>query len=346
MKPKVSIVIVNFNGIPFVLDCLRSVFMTTYENYEVILVDNASSDNSLQAIQNEFRDRTNLVVIDSKANLSYSGGNNLGISRSDGKYIMILNNDTIVEPNWLDGIVDHMEVNDDIAIAQCKLRFMDDPSKLDTTGSYYSKLGFLVITGDGIPDKYCSSLPRDVFSVKGAAMLIRRESLNVIGTFDSDFRALNEEADLCWRSWLCGYRVIFFPDSVVYHKGGATITKNFGSNGYSDLMLNEGSRNYIRMNFKNLGRLNLPLLIPHVLAWSLVALYLITRKEARKARLISNGIFISFGQDLRGTLRKRQIIQNTRKISDTELFSRLVAPYPLSEVKRRFRVVARQPAAG
>ncbi len=336
-----SIVIVNFNGIPFVLDCLRSVFLTTYENYDVILVDNRSSDNSLQAIQSEFRDRTNLVVIKSDANLSYSGGNNLGIARAEGKYVMILNNDTIVEPNWLDGIVDHMELNEDIAIAQCKLRFMDDPSKLDTTGTYYSKLGFLVITGDGTLDKYSSSLPRNVFSVKGAAMLIRRKSLNVVGIFDSDFRALNEEADLCWRCWLCGYRVVFFPDSVVYHKGGATIIKNFGSNGYSHLMLKEGSRNYVRMNIKNLGRLSLPLLIPHVLAWSLVALYLITRKEARKARLISNGIFMSFGRDLRDTLRKRQIIQSRRKISDTELFSKLAIAYPLSEVKRRFRVITR-----
>jgi GT2 family glycosyltransferase len=188
-------------------------------------------------------------------------------------------------------------------------------------------------------------LPREVFSVKGAAMMIRRESLNVIGTFDSDFRALNEETDLCWRSWLCGYRVVFFPDSIVYHKGGATITKNYGLNGYSDLMLNEGSRNYIRMNLKNLGRLNLTLLIPHVLAWSFVAIYLITQKQAGKARLISKGIFLSFGHDLRETLRKRRMIQSTRKTSDSELFSRLVAPYPLSEVRRRFTVVSRRPAA-
>jgi len=221
--PPVSVIILNYNGMRFVEDCLHSALSSDYPNFELLFVDNASNDGSFEWAQTRFRSDPRLKFIHNDRNLGFAAGNNVALKFAVGKYVVFLSIDTKVNPSWLRELVRVMESDPNIGIAQSKILPMDDPT-IVCCGWMMDRYGFSY--GIGGKDKGDGRYDRvfEVFAVGGAAIAARRELLDKMGSFDSRFFLYAEDADLCWRAWLCGYKVVFVPNSIVLHVGEGVST--------------------------------------------------------------------------------------------------------------------------
>jgi len=217
-QPPVSIIVVNYNGLRFVRNCLESVLATDYPNFEVLFVDNGSTDGSVEQVNRLFGSDKRLKVLQNSRNLGFSEGNNIGFRSARGKYVVFLNQDTVVHPTWLKEIVYVMESDRSIGAAQCKL-YTEDRIHLDSSGDVVDESGLALCIGFGELDAGQYDCIRQIFSARGAAMIVRSEVFKEVGLFDRDFFAILEDVDLCWRIRLRGYGVVFAPKSVVYHVG-------------------------------------------------------------------------------------------------------------------------------
>jgi hypothetical protein len=221
--PLVSIIILNYNGKKFLEFCLRSVLNTHYPNFEVILVDNASTDDSIKLAEERYGNVPVLIIVKNDSNLGFAAGNNEGISYGKGEYVLFLNNDTVVEPNWLIELVSVMESDAKIGAAQSKLLSLADKRTIDSAGDFVDYYGLSIRRGSwGEEDKGQYDRIEEIFSARGAALIVRRKILAEIGAFDADFFLSYEDIDLCWRIRLNGNKIVFVPKSRVYHIGGAT----------------------------------------------------------------------------------------------------------------------------
>ena len=212
--PNCSVIIVNHNGLPHLKKCLPSIFRQHYPDYEVILVDNASSDGSIEFLAREF---PQLVVIRNKENLGYTGANNAGFKQATGKYVAVLNPDTEVEPNWLKELVIALEEDQFAAMATPKILLMDNPEKINACGNDITFTGLTFCRGhDQQAESYQE--PEIVSAVSGAAFVIRRCILDQIGGFDENLFMYYEDTDLSLRAMLAGYKCLFVPKSIIYHQ--------------------------------------------------------------------------------------------------------------------------------
>ena len=239
----VSIVIVSYNGKYLLNSCLNSLYAQTYENIELLVVDNASSDGSVEFIRDNFKDVT---IIEQKENLGFAKGNNVALKLARGEYVAMLNNDAIAEKEWLSELVNAMELNRRIGICASKILFYNNRDIINSTGICIDKaLGFTWDRGFGDKDgdKYREKCM--VFGACAAAALYRKDMLDQIGLFDEDFFAYHEDVDLAWRAQLYGWKCIYVPTAIVYHHFSATAGTN------SPLKEYFSSRNRIWLIIKN-----------------------------------------------------------------------------------------------
>jgi len=230
MNPKVSIIIVNWNGKEYLSDCLTSVFNQTYQNYEVILVDNGSTDGSVEFVRENYPD---IKIIKLDKNYGFIKGNNIGMREAsknkDIKYIAQLDNDTKVDRNWLSELVKVAESDEKIGICGSKIFFMDNPTIIYSSGHIF-KWGMLIDRGHGKIDKGQYDGKLDIFSASPAACLLKREMAEELGLFKESFFAGYEEgyedSKLPWRANKKGWKIRYVPTSVVYHKAGGTRKKD------------------------------------------------------------------------------------------------------------------------
>lgn len=221
-KPLVSIIILNWNGEKHLAECLRSVLNTTYKPTEVIVVDNASSDNSLEVLS-----FFSVKVVRNEKNVGYAAGNNIGFQHAKGKYVVTLNNDLKVAPTWLDLPVKRFEEDPQLGIVSCRQMEYSNPEIIDTL--YITASDFLLPSPAGF-GKVFDHFPeynreRYVFGANGASAVYRREMLDRIGLFDERFFAYHEESDLCMRAFLNDWKCLYIPSSVIFHKGSASFVK-------------------------------------------------------------------------------------------------------------------------
>ena len=313
MKPSVSAVILNWNGLAHLAPCLESV-RNCGEPVELIVVDNGSSDGSLEYL----RSQPDVTLIENVTNTGYAPANNQGIERAGGEFVLLLNNDTRVVPGFLRPLLDLMGTMHDLGACQPKMLSYDDPPRLDAYGSYLTGTGFLYHRGYGKHDPGPEP-PFEVFSAKGAALLIRAEVLRRVGAFDPDFFAYLEDSDLSWRIWLNGWRILCVPASVVFHRGGATASKLPG-----EFVTFHSFKNRLCMLLKNLSWPAACRIIPvHlVLTLGLIAMEL-TRGRAGAARAVGASLIWN-ARHLKQTLAKRRLVQGTiRKVGDRELLPRI-----------------------
>lgn len=321
--PLVSIVIVNYNALEYLRDCLDSVLGTKYPNYEVIVVDNNSSDGSREIA----RRYTNITLIENEENKGFAEGCNIGIGVARGTYITLLNPDTTVKETWLNPVIETMEKDSSIGIAQSKLLLMDRENVLDDTGMYLDFNGFFVHPGllkkdDGEFDKLVP-----IFSAKGAAMTIRTSLLKDIGTLDTDFFAYLEESDLCWRAWLRNFKVIFVPASIVYHAWGASSPTKKAV----QFTLYLGTRNRIMMLTKNLQARNIPsFLLRNVGINLLMSVFFLSTGRATECKMIMKGILWNV-RHIRIVLKKRTEVQRIRTAADRQYFPFVIRRQSLIE---------------
>ncbi|MCL5432854.1 MAG: glycosyltransferase family 2 protein [Patescibacteria group bacterium] len=220
-KKKVSVIIVNWNNINNLKECLYSLKKIKYKNIEIIIVDNGSKDGTLEYLAKEKKSNGNLIVIRNKKNLGFAEGNNIGYSLSTGEYILFLNNDTIVDDNFLGPLVEKLH-NPSIGGVQPKILSYPRKDIIDSIGSYLLNSGFLYHFGHNKPDAKKYNRGAEIFSMKGACMLLKKDVIEKVGLFDKNYFAYFEETDLCHRVWLSGSKIYYVSHSVIYHKGGET----------------------------------------------------------------------------------------------------------------------------
>ncbi len=332
--PLVSIIIVNWNGGKVFEDCLKSLSKIDYPNWELIVVDNGSSDGSEKLASNPPAGRAGFHLIKNKTNLGFARANNQGYRRAKGKYILLLNNDTRVITTFLTRLVERMEQEISLAVIQPKIFMMDKPRYLDNAGSFLTRTGFLEHWGFGQKDSKEFEKEREVFSTKGACMLIRRQVIEEIGLFDADFISYFEESDFCWRVWLAGWKVLFYPKAKIDHKVGYTIKRlDVGNINYHYY------KNRISSLIKNLGFKNLLFILPFHLFLSMGILFLFfIRGQVNNSLMIAKALVWNLSH-LAQTLEKRKIIQKERKRTDKGLFEKLLVPVNFAKFYKDFKRV-------
>lgn len=203
----------------YIPECFRSVYSQSYEDFEVIMVDNASTDESASYVEQNYPDA---IVIRSKSNLVYGPGNNLGARRARGKILLFLNHDTVVTSDFLTDLVTAMHNDADIGIAQSRILRASSPELVDSVGAYLARSGMWIHPFQGEPDQSEGSTPYDVLGTSGACLMVTAELFDELGGFDPDFLIYFDDYDLSWRARLLGYRAVVVPESTIYHWGGAT----------------------------------------------------------------------------------------------------------------------------
>jgi GT2 family glycosyltransferase len=215
----VSVVIPNWNGAAHLPACLDALQRQTLADFETIVVDNGSTDGSLDLLSERY---PTVRVIALPRNQGYAGGCNAGLRAATGQVLVLLNNDTEVEPAWLTELLLALEQHPEAGMATPKVLLWEDRTRLHTTGDY--------VRTNGIPDSR-GVWQRDegqfddqiyVFGASGVAPAYRREMLDDIGLFDAAFKSYCEDIDLSWRAQLAGYRCVYAPRAVLYHKVSAT----------------------------------------------------------------------------------------------------------------------------
>jgi len=318
---------VNYNGLHFLKACLPTIYKNNYPRFELILVDNNSKDNSVQYIEQRF---PQIKIVQNKKNEGFAEANNIGYSKSKGKYILFLNNDTKVTKNFLSELVKGFDDNKKIAGFQSKILLMDDLRYLDSVGSFLTHSGFLYHYGANKRDskKYNKQIP--IFSAKGASMVFRKDVLEKTSlngnVFDSDYFAYFEETDLCHRIWLAGFNIEYLPTALIYHKGGGT-SRNMDSS----FIQYHSFKNRINTYIKNLSFKTLLWYIPfHLCMVEIFALFSLLRLNMPMFFTLQKAIAWNVFT-LKHTLKKRQQVQlHIRKISDRELFSQVMVKVGLS----------------
>jgi GT2 family glycosyltransferase len=316
--PFVSVIILNYNGGEMIKLCLDSVFSNDYPNFEVILVDNASNDNSVKLVENTFSKERRLRIIRNPRNFGFSGGNNVGIEHSRGEYIVLLNNDTIVDKHWLTELVKPMENDKTIGVAQSKLLSING-EKIDSAGDFINYFGLAFQRGWGEVDKGQYNKARKIFSARGASMMIRRSVINRVGLLDPDLFLSYEDIDFCWRVRLAGYKIMFAPSSVVYHVGGASMLseKSFRKTFYD-------SKNYIITFFKNACPDQLVKYNPITLLLVSILLDILIRKSPILAYVKAKSIVWTI-KNLRRLWAKRLHVQKTlRQVNCSQVINEML----------------------
>lgn len=249
MLPSVAIVILNYNGRNFLERFLPSVTASTYAHKQIIIADNASTDDSVAWLNVNY---PSLEILLNLNNDGFAGGYNWALQKVEAEYFVLLNSDVEVTPNWIEPIIDLMQQDENIAACQPKILSWYNKKEFEYAGAcggYIDSLGYPFSRGR-IFDVCENDLQQyntieKIFWATGAALFVKSKVFKELQGFDASFFAHMEEIDLCWRMQLAGYTICVQPNSIVYHVGGGTLPK-----GYKKTYLN--FRNNLIMLCKNL----------------------------------------------------------------------------------------------
>ena len=212
-NPLVSIIILNYNAGKLIEECIDSIFHSNYRNYEIIVVDNNSKDDSHIECKKKF---PLINLIENKKNLGYCEGNNVGIRNSKGKFVIILNPDTIVDPNWINELLRGYQKCGD-GIYQPKFLTIDNKSVLQSTGNMIQLFGFGYSRNKGEQDENQFSVIENINYASGTCLFTSKRIFTQLDLFDSFLFAYHDDLDLCWRASMQGIQSYYVPTSIVFH---------------------------------------------------------------------------------------------------------------------------------
>jgi GT2 family glycosyltransferase len=319
--PKLSVIIPHLKGVDILRNCLASIFQSHYSDFEVILIDNASEDGSCDRVEAEF---PQVRVIRLAQNLGYAGGCNVGIQNSSAEFVLLLNDDTVLNADTIGALVEVFESDPSIAGAQPKLLNIKDHALFDYAGAcggLFDIFGYPFAFGRTFmfleEDKQQYDQPSDIFWACGTCAIFRREALEKTGLLDEDFFAHMEEIDLAWRLQLAGYRLVRVPRAVVYHFSGHTLPNTERRKMY----LNH--RNSITCLLKNYSLLNLVWILPLriVLEWGIIFVSFLRGDFRRGPAAVQ--VQLSLPVLVYKALRKRRSVQKVRRVSDRQVMNRM-----------------------
>ena len=235
---KLSIIVVNYNTYSLTKQTIDSVISRSYQfEYEIILVDNASSDGSIELLKNEYKSLSNINIIVNNYNLGFGKANNIGYDKSIGEYILLLNSDTIVSEGCLTKCIEHIEQGQNIGALGCKVMLEDgtlDHACKRGFPTPKASLYYFLGLGKKDPIKYglydAMHIEEDeigeVDVLTGAFMLMPRNVIDQVGLFEEEYFMYGEDIDLCYKIKEAGYRILYYPEVYIYHlKGGSSRKK-------------------------------------------------------------------------------------------------------------------------
>jgi GT2 family glycosyltransferase len=316
-----SVIIINWNGAAHLPVCLDALRKQTVSNFEVIVADNASHDESLALLA---RDYPEVKVVALSKNLGFTGGNNAGIRVARGEIIILLNNDTEVDPHWLEEIIAAFEHHPEAGLVASKMKLFDRRDTFHTAGDFYRLDGMPGNRGVWEIDRGQYDREEYVFSACGGSAAYRKTMLDQIGLLDEDFFYSCEDIDLAWRAQLAGWKCVYAPTAIVYHKlsatGGGTTASFYDGRNFIYVIAKDYPSSLWKIYRGAIMRKQWGLFAEALRAW---------RGEAARARLrgMISGVF-----RLPQLLRKRRHIQAARKVDDAYLLSILK---PLDTDERR-----------
>jgi hypothetical protein len=316
IEPKVSIVISNYNGLRHGVlgKCLFSVLEMTYPNYEVIVVDNCSSDGSLEYIKEHFR-RRNLRAIKNSEN-NYAKGLNIGLENAIGEYILYLNNDTRVDPSFLQPLVQDLKGHENVAAVQCMLINAHN-GKIDSLGEVIDTFGYFQSLGQGQDTPRRLTNPFEIPFLNGSAFLIRKNTLRQINGFDPTYYSGYEDVDMCLKVRSLGYKILSEPKSLVYHARGTTFRsetmRTFGSFHFN--------KNRLTTLFKFYPVRKLTLIMPTLILFYMAEFsYISTIKRKHQLGITRLWALEWFIKNFKYELTERRKVQKNIKYHDAAKF--------------------------
>ncbi|MDX1430272.1 MAG: glycosyltransferase family 2 protein, partial [Rhodothermales bacterium] len=251
VPPRVSVIIVSWNALELLKQFLPGVVASNYPDIEVILADNASDDGSDEWVREHL---PTVRIVRHDKNYAFCGGNNRAYHYATGEFVVFLNNDVEVDPDWLWPLVHLMQSDPDVAAVQPKVLSFHERDRFEhagAAGGFMDRHGYPFARGrifsETEPDAGQYDDPRPILWATGAAIMVRRAAVDAVGLFDENFVMHMEEIDLCWRFYRAEMKVMVEPRSVVYHVGAASLAESNPRKTYLNF------RNNLLTLYKNLS---------------------------------------------------------------------------------------------
>jgi len=307
--PLVSVIILNYNGKSDLIKCLDSLRKTDYPNLETIVVDNGSTDNSVSAVQQMFE---NVKVLSNEINYGYAKGNNIGIQNTHGEYVVLLNNDTFVHPNWLKQLVEAAEKLKEDCFLQPKILLADNPQIINSAGNMIHVAGFGFPRGAGERDMGQYEREAEVAYASGACIFTSQRVIRKVGLLDERYFLQFEDLDWGWRGRMQGITSRYIPKAVIYHKWGGTLGR------FSEEKSYYLERNRVYTLLTNYSIRTLIILFPVIAVTEVLVLIYSLANKRLSAKIKSYSDLIRIRQDI---IKRRHLIQKGREKPDKDVLS-------------------------
>lgn len=267
---KTTVIIPNFNGKEYLRQCLLSLAKCQPSDFHTIVVDNGSTDGSVELLKEEFPQIETVLLSE---NTGFAPAVNIGLERTKTSFALLLNNDTTVEPDFVKQMEDALAQRKNAFSISAKMVMMQDHTLLDGAGDLYCALGWAFALGKGKKAAEYYTKPARIFSSCGGAVIYRMDVLNEIGMFDENHFAYLEDVDIGYRAKIHGYENFYEPSATCYHAGSG-----FSGSRYNEFKVNLSSRNSIYLILKNMPLLQIAINLPFLLLGFLTKIVFFVKK--------------------------------------------------------------------
>jgi GT2 family glycosyltransferase len=328
----VSVIILNYNGRTLLEECMRSLYSQSFSSFQIIIVDNGSTDGSVEEIKRYLNNGMNVPSVKPvylPYNSGFAEGNIEGIRCADGKYIALLNNDTEVHEQWLQELMRVMDNHKDVGICASKL-IVHNKEIIDSAGDGFARSLQGHKRGEG-DDSNEFSKQEYVFGACAGAALYRREMLEDVGSFDEDFFLIHEDTDLNFRAQLAGWKVLYVPTAIVYHKVRSSIVD------MSDIAVYYTIRNRDFVRIKNVPCLVIVKCLPEFIT-GIVAEFFYFVVRHGKIRLYCRAKYDVL-KNFKKMMIKRRSIMRKRRVRNQYIYHLMTPIWKRDLIKRKLKKI-------